>query len=399
MLWILGYVVVFALNGFFLPAEFVGAFVTRLFTLIQLLVLLWVASDLLTEERMAREVLYAYIMAATVLAFGSMLQLPGFAAGVGSVAGTRAAAFGFNPNTLATLMALAAIMLTGLLFGAEPRVHPHPSPALPPHPDLPPRRGEGEQIRQGGGDLMPTLVSSLRERTGGPSDAGGSVLLAYAKKLVFGALMLPLLAVLVQTGSRTGVAAFASGFVVYQLPYRHSRPRVTALLIAALGGLTLVYMVANSSIAASRWEQTLYEGNVAGRDKIALAALELMQERPLFGWQPIRFWYQLGDRVGLFGEMRDAHNLFLHLFLEVGVVGALPFLIGLGLCGRAAWRARWGNLGLLPLALLVTTLAANMANTDLVRKHLWIVLALTLAAAATAGRRRHRGIKTSRPGV
>jgi O-antigen ligase len=205
--------------------------------------------------------------------------------------------------------------------------------------------------------------------------------------------MLPLLAVLVQTGSRTGVAAFASGFVVYQLPYRHSRPRVTALLIAALGGLTLVYMVANSSIAASRWEQTLYEGNVAGRDKIALAALELMQERPLFGWQPIRFWYQLGDRVGLFGEMRDAHNLFLHLFLEVGVVGALPFLIGLGLCGRAAWRARWGNLGLLPLALLVTTLAANMANTDLVRKHLWIVLAFTLAAAAAARRRRRRSIK------
>ena len=98
--------------------------------------------------------------------------------------------------------------------------------------------------------------------------------------------------------------------------------------------------------------------------------------------------YELGRRVyGLYhpGE-RDAHNLFLYLFLEGGIVGTMPFLMGLWLCGQSAWKGRSKPLGLLPLALLCAVLASSMTHTDLRRKPFWLVLALASAATPlTAG--------------
>jgi O-antigen ligase len=80
----------------------------------------------------------------------------------------------------------------------------------------------------------------------------------------------------------------------------------------------------------------------------------------------------------------DAHNLFLSMLMEVGVVGTIPFLVGLWLCFRAAWIARRGDLGLMPLALLVAVLTVNMGIPALLWKPFWLIMGLTLAAASTA---------------
>jgi O-antigen ligase len=142
--------------------------------------------------------------------------------------------------------------------------------------------------------------------------------------------------------------------------------------------------VVNSPAASQRWHETFHEGKLAGREKIIPAALGMVAERPMFGWQPVRFQYELGRRVaeGYYTGTKDAHNLFFHLLLEVGVVGTVPFLIGLWWCGQGAWRARAENFGLLALALFLAVMAASMTHTDLVRKPFWLVLALTSAAAS-----------------
>jgi O-antigen ligase len=126
--------------------------------------------------------------------------------------------------------------------------------------------------------------------------------------------------------------------------------------------------------------QEVYQGNLSGRQKINQAAIEMVYQKPVLGWQPVAFWQELGRRVGLFAGTRDAHNLLLHLLLEVGIVGTAPFLIGLGLCLRCAWKARFGPLGNLPLALFIAVLSANLSHTLLTRKPFWLVLALCLAA-------------------
>ena len=81
---------------------------------------------------------------------------------------------------------------------------------------------------------------------------------------------------------------------------------------------------------------------------------------------------------------------------QVGIVGTVPFCIGLGLCVRAAWRGRKSVPGIVPLALLATTLTVNLAGTDYELKWFWVVLAYALASE-TYPRKRRAGFATMAP--
>jgi O-antigen ligase len=196
----------------------------------------------------------------------------------------------------------------------------------------------------------------------------------------------------VDTGSRGGMAAVAIGFLVYLLPYRQSKggryakSRTIGVILSILSVIAVVYMVGNSPTSRSRWQKTYYEGDVSTRDEIAETGIDMFIEQPLYGWQPFAFNRELGARLHAPSGTRDAHNLFLHLILQVGMVGTILFLVGLWLCGWTAWKARIGTFGLLPLALLVTVLAVNMSSTRIAVKVLWLILALTLATVSTAAK-------------
>jgi O-antigen ligase len=109
----------------------------------------------------------------------------------------------------------------------------------------------------------------------------------------------------------------------------------------------------------------------------------MILERPIFGWHPGEFVYEISVRLGAVGENMDPHNLFVSMLGEVGVVGTIPFLAGLWLCFQAAWIARRGDLGLIPLAILLATLAVNMGVPALLWKPFWLAMGLTLATAST----------------
>ena len=181
------------------------------------------------------------------------------------------------------------------------------------------------------------------------------------------------------------------GCLVYLLPILNFKLRLTAIIIAVIGIVATLYLVARNPDYSERWEQTYYEGNVSGRDQIYSAAIEMALERPIFGWQPVIHWRELGLRLGEWE--RDEHSLFLHLLLEVGLVGTIPFLVALWLCGKGAWNARKAELGSLPLALMLATLTSNITDTFMARKSLWLVLALTVAAGSSAAKGKTIGVR------
>jgi O-antigen ligase len=325
MYWFLGYIGVYAIHGLFIGADLLPGYLSLLATILQLLIVFWVCAGLLKNEAMARAVLLTFVGASFLLAIAMLLHLPGFSTALETKAGERITSLAYNPNVLATVMALAAITLVGL--------------------------------------RVETLV---RHRW---------------SKVLPAVLMLPLLGAVVRSGSRAGMLACALGFAVFLLPRRrHGQPRkATTVLFVLLVTGCLAYLVVTSSMALVRL-QDAYEGNLSGRDKITAAAVEMVYEKPLLGWQPVALWQELGRRVGRFAGTRDAHNLFLHLLLEVGIVGTAPFLVGLGLCLRCAWKSRAGPLGVLPLALFLAMMSANLSHTLHTRKPLWLVLALCIAA-------------------
>ncbi|MGH7797811.1 MAG: O-antigen ligase family protein [Candidatus Binatia bacterium] len=322
--WFLIYLLVFAANGIFLEGFYFRQFVSVFLTLTQLLLLFWISSSLLRVALLTRRALLAFAFASVLLALGTLLEVPGFSTSIESRVGERITALDFNPNYLAYTMALAAVILIGTALEIQVRY-------------------------------------------------------SWSKALLI-APVLPLLALTVRTGSRTGVAAFVIGFAVCLLPNRQPGRRLIIMLLCVFVGAAMVALVSQHQTVLARFEQST-SGNLAGRQVIIPASLQMIAERPLFGWQPVAYWEELGRRVGEIWGAKDAHNLVFHLLMEVGLLGAIPFLIGIALCALGAWKARAGKFGNLPFALLMMTLSANLTHTYLARKPQWLILALAVAAA------------------
>lgn len=330
-LWFfLGYFLVFTANGFFLDSYYRAPFVSLLTTLAQLLLLFWICSSLLSVEALARRVFLAFAFAAALCAIGTVLGVPGFATIIESRIGERITAMDANPNYLAYTMALAAVILIN--------------------------------------NALDVRVPSI-----------------WSKAFLL-ALVLPLLVIIVRSGSRTGILAFAVGFAVCSIvPNRQFGKRQVVFFLGLFVLAALTVLVIQHPTLLTRFADG-YSGNLSGRQIIVPASLEMIFERPVLGWQPVAYWEELGRRVGQIWGARDAHNLIFHLLLEVGLIGAAPFLMGVFLCVMGAWRARNGKFGNLPLALLLMTLSSNLTHTYLTRKPQWLILALAVAAVSTVPR-------------
>lgn len=323
--WFIVYFIIYAVGGLVMDHEPGRAYLLRLISLTQIFGFFWCASDLLKDKDLAKSCLVALVMASIILAVGSLLDVPGFM----PASGDRATALGMNPNRVASLMACTALILIAFCL---------------------------------------TEVHWSRKR-----------------KLFIVLATMPVFAMMVSTGSRAGMAAFIIGMSMFFVARGGLKRKVIASVIAVAGVSLVLFLVVSNPTASRRWERFFGEGDTAGRTEIYATALAMISERPIFGWGQTGF-LELGARLALPGR-RDAHNFVLYLLIEVGLIGTLPFLIGLHLCILAAWKARASSLGILPLALVVSTLSTMVTHTALGAKTFWLFLALALASAAIVKRR------------
>jgi O-antigen ligase len=332
--WFSGYLIVYVLHGLLLPDKLAATFYQSLFTLTQLFVFFWVALSLLREEKLARGVLLCFAAGSTLLAAAVLFGLAGLSA-TKVERGTRLTLEGDNPNYIAYLTGLAAVVLIGLLLDGNNR--------------------------------------------------------GLWRKVLLGALTLPLFAMTVYTGSRTGIVGLIFGLLIYLLPLQRSERKTSALMWGTLALGAIIYIVASNPLILSRWTSVYSEGNTGGRREIFLACAVMIVEQPAFGWGPVQGEVELGRRLGRL--KRNTHSLYLQLLLDVGVIGAWAFLTGVFKCLRAAWRNRLGKLGLLPLALIGTLLVDNLAHSWLYRKPTWLILALALAAGSSLTGKSYQRLK------
>jgi len=321
-----GLAVLYLLNGV-LQGQLVQ---TPIFTLAQLLLFFWVASSLLQNDAMAHTVVTTFAFTSAALAVGTLLELPGFSTSLRSTVGERISSLDANPSVLAFNLALAATILIGL--NLDTRVRPLWNRIL-------------------------VMVS-----------------------------ILPLMVVIVRTGARSGLVAVLAGSLAYLMAVRHSAVKFRAVILAVLVFGSFLYLMTLYPALFNRVLLTYDEtqgGAPEYREIFFYEALKMFTERPVLG--NLAYTEEFGIRTGLYNSTgfvpTDTHNTFLHILLELGLVGAVFFVLGFWLCLRSAWKGRSGNLGMLPLALLMATLVMNLVNTEHLTKSVWLVLALSTAAA------------------
>jgi O-antigen ligase len=185
---------------------------------------------------------------------------------------------------------------------------------------------------------------------------------------------------MVQTGSRGTAVAFLGSLLVFFMKGKSvgTKFKFGMIALTGIGGLIMAsYRIESVRV---RWEKTFYDADLAGRQKIYSEAIGMILERPLIGWGPVNHYWELGPRVGK--PFRDEHNDYLWVLAEVGIVGAIPFFIGLWLCWRSAWRSRNGLQGILPLVMLLFILVTSMKATFHKRKYYWVTLSYALVASS-----------------
>ena len=296
----------------------------RVLLLVQLTGLGWMAYCLMLEGRVAERALLALVAACAALA---LLQATGIAAHRVDVGGRveRVTALGFHPNNLARILSIGLLALVGLTHGRARAL------------------------------LRPAYM-------------------AWGLFALMGAA-------LVQTGSRGALIALCAGLTAFVMRgggvLTKLRNALGVLLVVAF----LVWVASQSEIMRARFERTLEEGDLARREQIYPSSWGMFQERPLAGWGPISSAYELGSRLGHPEEdSKNPHNLILYALVSTGLAGAVPLFAGIALAALAAWRARRGPQGVLPLALVVALLAANMSGVWLFNKLHWLVMAYALAS-------------------
>lgn len=314
-----GYIFVYLILGMTQNLIYAREMVTRLLTLIQLLLLMWIAFNLFKDPEICKGALLVLVAACGLL---SIFMLTGTAT-VDSGQG-RSTLFGDQVNVLASVLTLGLIALVGMTYG---------------------------RIRV--------------ERN--------MAILAW--------ILFPLIGTaLIMTGSRGRLIALLFGiFLLVIMKDGDWGAKLKIGFVAALAIGFLVVAALSNDAMRTRLEKSLYEGDTAGRDEIMARSIDMFFEEPLLGWGPVRNYSELGSRVGW--VRRSAHNLYLSVLIETGLLGAIPFFAGLLLAVKAAWKARAGREGALPMAILSCLLIMNMSGTWHNRKLFWLILAYVLASA------------------
>jgi O-antigen ligase len=298
---------------------------SKQFKLLQLIVLFWISYTLMRDERTARGAMISLVASCALL---SLLEIYGLTSTTERALSrtARFSAFGLGPGQLAGVLCLGLVASFGLIYGRKK-----------------------------------VAINTM-------------------------ALVLPVFALIgmtiVKTGSRGPLIALAAGFLVFTLRKGTVVTRLRNALLVVLGFGFFIFIASYSDLVRHRFTATLEDGSVSSREQIYPMAIQMIWEKPLVGWGTEVNTWELGNRVQLPRyEHMDTHNLVLYVLTSTGIMGAIPFFIGIGLCARAAFKARGGAHGVLPLAMCVVVLVSDMSSSGLHWKQHWLILAYALASS------------------
>lgn len=301
-----------------------GSTLARLVTMVQLLAMVWLLTELCTSERERLQIVEAFVLGCAVVC---LVLVQAYLSGQ-SLAGYRYAPPGFNPNESADIIA-AGIPMAFLVATSY-------------------KRG---------------VIRWLN--------------IAYVPLGVFAVIL---------TASRSGFIATCLGLVSVFFALRHARPVYrlvwSAIILAVFASLFFGVPVSDKlesniqRITLSTDTRSLE--TLTGRTTIWSDGLEMFVEHPIAGIGANTFIASLETRGG---GWHAAHNIWVETAAETGIVGLVLLAIALmtAIIPAVRWRDfRTGFHLVLFLVLMTTALAANLVTS----KGLWIGLAILSATAA-----------------
>lgn len=204
---------------------------------------------------------------------------------------------------------------------------------------------------------------------------------------------------LTRSATITIAIAVLAAVVVLVLLLRAAGPKATVAIYAAVIAMGVAATVLVTQFSPAILGLLGKSDDLTGRLDIWEAVIALAQERAAFGWGWVSWWVPWVapfDTLAFEAGVRQlhAHNAWLDVFLQLGVVGLVVFglfVVGTGIRSwqlatqperlRASTPARFTALSLLPLLLLTALLVQSLAESRLLIEY--GLLTLTIIAVKT----------------
>ena len=138
-------------------------------------------------------------------------------------------------------------------------------------------------------------------------------------------MAVPMLLLLFATASRVSVLVISLGMIIFVL-LRKTKKKSTKLLWLIVGVVILLYglkIMLQQEVLMARMEETLTEGNIAGRDYIWEKYFDLFISHPILG---VGFTGAHKYSIEVFGQTLSPHNVLLEVAVYSGIVGLACFV-------------------------------------------------------------------------
>jgi O-antigen ligase len=180
------------------------------------------------------------------------------------------------------------------------------------------------------------------------------------------------------SGSRAALIAIIPSaiYIIVSLARLTWRWRIVAL--AAVGGLLWVFLPLVPTDTLDRIGSTSTDrsqGDLNGRSELWSAAYQTFEQHPITGVGTGAFREEWSGKV--------AHNVWLRLAAELGLVGLGLFLALVGIALASVWRAPRLSRGMLLALVTSWAVGATFYNFE-DKKQTWLLLALPVISAALA---------------
>ena len=180
--------------------------------------------------------------------------------------------------------------------------------------------------------------------------------------------------VLVFTGSKTGLIVLAVMLVLLPL-YRALRYKDTLMIPILIA--TVLVVGTTVSLIIGNWESLLLglgrDPSLSGRTDLWLGAIDKITERPWLGYGFKAFWRDEGGATEIWKivgyEPPHAHNGYLNMSLDLGLVGLALFLLSMlvAYVRSIQWlRLRPGVLSLMPILYVTFMFMYNHSENTIV---------------------------------
>lgn len=174
-----------------------------------------------------------------------------------------------------------------------------------------------------------------------------------------------------KTGSRVSTLSVAASTLVVFTTWSNLTPRkfLTIVAIGLAGVQTLAFLGDTSAIR--RWQRTMTEGHLSGRDLIWEDLTRNLFDSPIFG-------SGLSVLKTRFSSFTSPHNVPLEVYLTTGIVGSFLFAYFLVFVYSSAWRAAKRFRWKLPLVLTIPLTGQLLSGQVIDSKILYLVQAYIL---------------------